>query len=267
MIRASGVPDFSAVEFEPKRSSFCLCIPVINEGERIRSELIRIHACEADKTTDVILCDGGSDDGSTDENFLKSYGVNTLLVKHGGGKLSAQLRMGYWWALQRGYAGIITVDGNNKDSVESLPLFIQKLREGYDLIQGSRYTRGGKSIRTPMARRLASTLIHAPLLSKAAGFRFTDTTNGFRGYSARYLRHPCVQPFRDVFITYELLAYLSVRATQIGLTACEVPVVREYPAGGKTPTKIRLLAGNFDLLRILIKTVRGDYNPGNQSAR
>ena len=32
-----------------------------------------------------------------------------------------------------------------------------------------------------------------------------------------------VQPFRDIFMTYELLAYLSVRVTQIGMKACEMP--------------------------------------------
>ena len=26
--------------------------------------------------------------------------------------------MGFWWALERGYEGIITIDGNNKDSIE-----------------------------------------------------------------------------------------------------------------------------------------------------
>lgn len=256
-----GVPEFQVVEFQPKKNSYCLCIPVINEGERIQAELKRIKDCGADQLIDVIVCDGGSTDGSMNEKVGKSFSVNALLIKTGKGQLSAQLRMGYWWALKRGYAGIITVDGNNKDSVESIPLFIQKLDEGYDLIQGSRYLTGGKAIRMPLIRRLAATLLHAPLLSKAAGFRFTDTTNGFRGYSARYLRHPGVQPFRDVFETYELLSYLSVRAPRLGLKACEVPVIREYPAKGKTPTKISFLKGNFNLLRILWNTVRGNYDP------
>lgn len=65
----------------------------------------------------------------------------------------------------------------------------------------------------------------------------------------------------DVFMTYELLAYLSVRATQIGMKACEIPVRRAYPKAGKTPTKISFFKGNSELMKILLKNVRGAYNP------
>ena len=168
---------------------------------------------------------------------LRELGVNTLLVKTGPGKLGAQLRMGYAWALARDYQGIVTVDGNNKDSVESVPLFMQALDEGYDMIQGSRYIPGGQAINTPLLRHIAVKLMHIPLISLAAGYRYTDTTNGFRGYSRRYLLHPDVQPFRDIFQTYELLAYLSVRAPQLGLRVTELPVTRAYPAHEATPTR------------------------------
>ena len=60
---------------------------------------------------------------------------------------------------------------------------------------------------------------------------------------------------------YELLAYLSIRATQLGLKACEVPVTRAYPASGATPTKIKGMRGNTDLLRVLLAAARGQYNP------
>ena len=70
-----------------------------------------------------------------------------------------------------------------------------------------------------------------------------------------------MQPLRDVFMTYELLAYLSVRATQIGMKACEIPVTRAYPKQGKMPTKISFFKGNSELLKILFRNVRGEYNP------
>ena len=57
---------------------------------------------------------------------LRALGVNTLLEKQDIGKQGAQFRMGIWWALQRDYHGIITVDGNDKDSIEDVSLFIEK---------------------------------------------------------------------------------------------------------------------------------------------
>jgi dolichol-phosphate mannosyltransferase len=255
-----GVPAFISTEYSLKSAKYCLLIPIINEGERIVVELDRAQNNGVDKLVDIIICDGGSADGCTDDALLKSFGVNTLLVKLGPGKQGTQLRMGFWWALKRGYDGVVTIDGNNKDSIEDIPRFIEKLEAGYDFIQGSRFVKGGRAINTPFMRYAAVRLIHAPLISLTAGKRFTDTTNAYRAYSLKYLMHPQVQPFRDIFVTYELLAYLSVRASQLKLKTCEVPVTRAYPKTGKTPTKISAFRGNGDLLKTLLKNLKGEYN-------
>lgn len=182
-------------------------------------------------------------------------------MKTGPGKLSAQLRMGYAYALEQGYEGTITVDGNGKDNVDAIPNFVKALEEGWDMVQGSRYIPGGQAINTPKIRHYAVKLIHVPVVSKVAGFKYTDTTNGYRAYSNRYLLDSRVQPFRDIFNTYELLAYLSVRAPQLGFKTKEIPVTRAYPKTGKTPTKISFIKGNGDLLRILKDLILHKYDP------
>jgi len=256
-----GVPDFTGDEYAEKITKYCILIPIINEGKRIIKELRRAQKNGIDKLCDIIICDGGSIDGSTNSDILKPLGVNTLLTKTGQGKQGAQLRMGMWFALNRGYDGVITIDGNNKDSIEDIPLFINKLNKGYDFVQGSRFIKGGKAINTPVIRYLSVRLIHAPVISITAGERFTDTTNAYRAYSRKYLEHPQVKPLRDIFMTYELLAYLSTRASQLKLKTCEVPVTRAYPKKGKTPTKISFWKGNSNLLIILFRNLRGEYVP------
>lgn len=255
-----GVPKFECREYKSKQTKYCVCIPIINEGERIKKELERAQKANISKYADIIICDAGSTDGSTEDSVLKQLDVNTLLIKEDVGKQGAQLRMGLWWALQRGYEGVITIDGNNKDSIEDVPRFIEKLEEGYDFIQGSRFIKGGQAINTPLIRLISVKLIHAPIISITARKRFTDTTNAYRAYSKKYLTDERVQPFRDIFMTYELLAYLSVRASQIGLKTCEIPVKREYPKKGKVPTKISFFKGNSDLLKILFNNLFGKYN-------
>jgi dolichol-phosphate mannosyltransferase len=255
------VPSFECSEFFDRRTPYVVCIPVINEGERIRKELAEMAAFGIGEQADIIILDGGSTDGSLEEGYLKSMGVRALLTKTGPGRLSAQLRMGYAYGLAQGYEGLVTIDGNNKDGVEAIPRFIRELEAGYDLVQGSRYLPGGQAINTPWLRHWANKLIHVPLVNRAAGFHYSDTTNGFRGYSRRLLLSPEVRPFRDVFGGYELLVYLSVRTPQTGHRVKEIPVTRRYPPRGKTPTKIGHLRGNLHLLACLFKGLSGSLNP------
>lgn len=259
--RQPGIPKFESDVFSSEHRDYVVLIPIINEGNRIINELERAKDAGVSSVADIVICDGGSTDGCTEHERLKNLSVTALLTKRDSGKQGAQLRMGIWWALQQGYKGIITIDGNDKDSIEDVPHFIEKLEEGYDLIQGSRFVKGGVAINTPVSRLLAVRLMHAPVISLAARQWFTDTTNAYRGYSVRYLKDERVAPLRDVFVSYELLAYLSVRATQLGYKACEIPVRRAYPKNEKTPTKISPLKGNWNLLKILFKNLFGAYNP------
>ncbi|GAB5467477.1 MAG: hypothetical protein Kilf2KO_05070 [Rhodospirillales bacterium] len=253
------VPEAELTVLSGKHHRYALVIPVINEGERIRRQLRAIADLAPD--LDVIVADGGSTDGSLALDYLVACGVRALLVKHGPGRLSAQLRMAYAWALDQGYEGVVTVDGNGKDGLEVLPRFIEALEAGVDYVQGSRYCEGGEAVNTPLDRKIAGRLIHAPVLSLAAGYWFTDTTNGFRGYSRRYLIDPQVAPFRDIFDRYNLLFYLTLRANQLGYNSQELPVRRSYPVGEKTPTKISGLSGRFAMMGELLRCALGGCIP------
>lgn len=256
----TGVPDFDATEFAEKRNRYCVLIPIINEGDRIWKELRRAKKHGIEALADIIICDGGSVDGCTAEDTLKKLGVNTLLIKQDRGKQGAQLRMGFYFALKRGYRGVVTIDGNNKDSIEDIPRFLEKLEEGFDFVQGSRFIKGGRAINTPKLRYLSVRLLHAPVISLTAGHWYTDTTNAYRAYSRKYLKDERVGIFRDIFQSYELLAYLSVRAAQLHLKTCEIPVTRSYPKTGRIPTKISFVKGNGTLLKILFANLLRKYN-------
>jgi len=255
---ARQVPAHERLDLAPKRSDVAVVVPVLNEGERIRSQLRRM--ADLDHGLDVVVADGGSTDGSLDEAFLREVGVRTLLTKRGPGKLSAQLRMAFAAALDDGYAGVVTVDGNGKDGVEALPAMAGALREGYDFVQGSRFVPGGRAVNTPRSRYWAIRLVHAPVSTLGARHRYTDTTNGFRAHSARLLADPRVGVFRDVFDAYELLAYLPVRAARLGFRVTELPVTRAYPEG-EVPTKINSVTGHLDLLAVVLRAAAGRYAP------
>lgn len=243
-----------------KQHSYCVVIPVINEGERIKSFLGRMQIEQISSIADIIIVDGGSTDGSLSLNLLEQFGVRGLIIKLGSGKLGAQLRCAYAFALDWGYKGIITIDGNDKDNPEAISRFIDALEGGIDFVQASRFLPGGIAVNTPKSRDFAIRYIHAPCLTLASGFKWTDTTQGFRAYSRRVLLEEKISPFRDIFETYELLAYLSYRVPKLGYVCKELPTIRCYPADS-IPTKISGLSGCFSILKILIKACFGGYNP------
>lgn len=253
------VPTFDTPLWLGRQHPWCVVIPVINEGERIKSLLSRMAALKIDGIADIIIVDGGSTDGSLELDSLQQKGARGLLVKTGSGKLSAQLRCAYAFALDQGYEGIISIDGNDKDDPEAIPRFIEALKQGVDFVQASRFISGGVAENTPKSRDFAIRFIHAPMLSLSSGFRWTDTTQGFRAYSRKMLLDTQMAPFRDVFMTYELLAYFSYRAPKLGYRCVELPTIRRYPAG-EVPTKISGYGGNLLILKILVMVCFGSYD-------
>lgn len=253
------LPGFDTHEFRERQSRHCICVFVLNEGDRFRAQLERMKSVSA--VADIIIADGGSTDGSVASAAMRAAGVRALLVKTGSGRLSAQMRMALAYALMEGYEGCVVMDGNNKDDPAAIPSFIDALNRGFDHVQGSRYVPGGRGINTPAFRHYGVRLVHAPLISLAAGFWYTDTTNGFRAYSRRLLEDPRVAPFRNVFQAYELHYYLAIRAARMAFKCAELPVTRAYPATGPTPTRIRGFSGNAAVLRTLLKAAVGHWNP------
>lgn len=253
------VPSYNTWLWRGRLHRWCVVVPVINEGSRIRALLKRMSRLKISKIADVVIVDGGSNDGSIEVEALTQLGVRALLIKTGAGKLSAQLRCAYAFALDQGYEGVVTIDGNNKDDPEAIPRFIAALESGVDFVQASRFVAGGVAENTPKLRDFAIRFIHAPCLRLASGFRWTDTTQGFRAYSSRMLLDPQVAPFRDVFHGYELLAYLSYRAPRLGYRCMELPSTRKYPKDD-VPTKISGVRGNLAVLGVLFRACLGKYN-------
>lgn len=254
-----AVPAFTATAFRERRTRYCCAVFVLNENGRLHAQLERMRPFAGD--VDIVVADGGSTDGSVDPAQLAPRGVRALLVKTGPGRLSAQMRMAMAWAMDEGYEGLLVIDGNNKDDPAAIQRFTAGLDAGFDHLQGSRFIPGGRAANTPASRWLGIRLLHAPLISIAAGFHYTDTTNGFRAYSRRLLLDPRVAPFREVFSRYELHYYLAIRAARLGFRVAEVPVTREYPASGAVPTKISPVHGSLVILQTLMRACLHRYDP------
>ena len=122
------LPSFDEVQYGEKDHEYALVIPVINEGNRIQRQLQRI--LHAELPVDVIVADGGSNDGSLDPDYMREVNVTTVLLRPGQENSGAVecVRL----CLRKGYGGIVTIDGNGKDGVEAVADMVAKLEEACD---------------------------------------------------------------------------------------------------------------------------------------
>jgi glycosyltransferase involved in cell wall biosynthesis len=253
------VPTYEAHEFSAKSKDHVVIVIAWNEGERLKRQLDKMQSQISH--ADFIIVDGDSDDGSTEHEFLKSQNVRTLLVAKDRG-LGRAIRAGLFYALEQGYEGIVTIDGNGKDDPESIGAVVDKLKEGYDMVQASRFAKGGVHERTPLWRLIGIYTVIVPLI--AIGSRrlcYTDPTNGFKGLSRQSLLDPRVRPLRDVFVRFNMQFYLNIRIAQLGFKVTEVPATRVYPEDGTIPTKIHGIGAHLRIIKELLLAVCGAYNP------
>ncbi|MGL4368006.1 MAG: glycosyltransferase family 2 protein [Brevinemataceae bacterium] len=253
------LPCFEYKEFFLKKNDIILLIPTWNEGIRIQNQLRTIKKHKINEIVDIILMDGGTTDGSIDDNFLQDMNVRGVFTVRAKGQGNAY-RVGFAKAVDDTYKYCLTVDGNNKDNVEIIPQFIDKLNQGYDFVQGSRFMEGGYHENTPKAREIAIKYFSNPLLSLVSGFKYTETMSAFRGFNVNILKDERLQIFRDVFQTWELQWYIASRVPKLGYKVIEIPQSRIYPPNGPIPTKINWI-GNFRIISQLLKVATGYYNP------
>ena len=256
------IPKYKLESFFNKRNKYALLIPVINEGNRFISQMNKMKDGNIFNICDVYICDGNSTDNSVNSDIIKNYGCRGLITNISGMKgQGVQLKQGFFEAMNDGYDGAIMVDGNDKDNVhESLPLFINKLNEGYDVVQATRFSLGGYHKNTPLGRFIGIRFIASPLISLTSGFHYDDVCNGYKGFSRQYILDERMDWFREEFNTYEYCYYPLVHVKKLGYKVCQVPTTRVYPKN-EVPSKIKGFSSNFKLLKEILNLAYSQTRP------
>lgn len=222
-----------------------VCIPIaFDEEGKIGTVVRRIR--EAEAVDRILLVDDASEDRTAEVARAEGAEVVSHERRRGAG---AAIRTGLRWARSEGLDVAVIIAGNNKDEPREISRLLDRIRDGFDLVQGSRYLPGGGHGNMPFHRRLATRVVHPLLFSLFAGHRMTDTTNGFRAIRLSMLDDPGLdldQPWLDA---YELEPYLLFRAIRLGYRVTEVPVTKIYPPRQDGYTKMKPLSGWWSILR------------------
>lgn len=242
-----------------KKKKYCLGICVLNEGKKIVNQIKKINKLNF-HDVDVIICDGNSSDNSLNFKFLKKNNIKTLLIKNTKyGHLSYQILLILKYVLDNNYKGVVLMDGNDKDSIVQIPKFIKAFKKGYYYIHGSRYYKGGKDVNTPVARKFLTKYIH-PKFFYNNYFKFTDTANGYKGISRKFILQNKKKIFRNCFDYYNLQYYLTRLAIKKKYKVKEIGVVRKYKKIHYEIPSHTSGVGYFRVLKDLVLTNIGYYD-------
>jgi dolichol-phosphate mannosyltransferase len=158
-----------------------------NEAENIDHVLRRIRAALPD--AGVLVVDDGSPDGTATmaEKLGDELGNIDVLRRSVKSGLGSAYRAGFAWGLERGWDAFVEMDADLSHEPEALPALIAPLRDGVDLVVGSRYVPGGSIPNWRWHRRVLSQggNVYAALLLR---LHVADSTSGFRAYRAEALR-------------------------------------------------------------------------------
>ncbi|MBE0672145.1 MAG: glycosyltransferase family 2 protein, partial [Anaerolineales bacterium] len=188
---------------------------------------------------EVIVADNGSTDRS-----LK------IAAKHGARVVQIEQK-GYGSALRGGFEAargkyIIMADADDSYDLVNLMPFVEKLREGYDLVMGNRFKGGIKKGAMPWHHQY----IGNPILSFLGKLFFKTPANdfhcGLRGFTKAAIEKMDLQT-----TGMELASEIVIKSSILKMRTCEVPTTLS-PDGRDRPPHLRSFRDGWRHLRFLL---------------
>lgn len=205
-------------------SRVLVVIPTFNEQATIGDVVERVT--QAVPSAEVLVVDDGSSDRSASVAHAAGATVCRLPYNLGVG---GALRVGYRYALNRGYAQVVQIDADGQHDPSDIPKLLDGLSDA-DIVIGARFAGRGR-FEVSRLRRFAMWML-ARRISKIAGTMINDATSGFRVANADAIElFARTYPVEYLGATVEAL----VIAARSGLRIVQIPVEMEIRQGG-TPS-------------------------------
>ena len=200
------------------RDNIAVVIPALNEALRIRGVVEDALA----QCANVIVIDDGSDDDTVER--IADLPVTVLRHPQRMGK-GASLRDGFAEALRRGFAGIVTMDGDGQHAAADIPRLVDAAnRYPQHIVIGARLR---KRSQQPTYRRLANDFGDWGI-AWGTGYQIADSQSGQRLYPAAVAALDAIAGEDFVFEAEILIA----AARQLGTRCVSVPIESRYQCAG-----------------------------------
>lgn len=197
-------------------------IPTFNERDNLPLIIDRLLKAEPERVH-VLVVDDSSPDGTGELAEELAAKDTRIHVMHREGKtgLGGAYSAGFRWGLERDYEVLCEMDADGSHSPEQLHLLLDRIDTGADLVLGSRYVRGGKTVNWPASRQLLSRGGNM-YASVALGAGLSDITGGYRAYRREVLESIDLNTVDSAGYVFQV--DLAWRAVEAGFDVREVPI-------------------------------------------
>ena len=201
------------------KSDLLIIIPAYNEEENIENVVSFIQKKYSEY--DYIVVNDGSKDHTAGICKKNGYELLNLPVNLG---LAGAFQAGLKYAYTKGYSYAIQFDADGQHRPEFIEPMLERIKEGYDIVIGSRFitTKKGSSL-----RMIGSKMITVAI-KLTTGVRVADPTSGMRMFSKNmieeFAKNLNYGPEPDT------VSYLLKNGAKVS----EVPVIMDERQAGKS---------------------------------
>ncbi|MEZ0360820.1 MAG: polyprenol monophosphomannose synthase [Hydrogenobacter sp.] len=200
-----------------------LVLPTYNEAQNVKILLPKLLNFAF---LDILVVDDNSQDGTSDT--VKAYSEKTLKVnliqrpyKLGLGSAYVE---GFKWGLERGYELFFEMDADLSHNPEDIPKFIEKVKEGYDVVIGSRYMNNTISVVGWDFKRLILSKFANLYAIGILGLKgLSDVTSGFRCYRRSVLENVNLDRIKSNGYAFQI--EMVYKAYTRGFKIAEIPII------------------------------------------
>ena len=232
-------------ETKPYPVEVSVVMPCLNEADTLGTCIQKCLTAyrEAGIDGEVVI----ADNGSTDESVA--------IAQRMGVRVEHVARPGYGSALMGGIAaarGKYILMGDADDSYDwlELPKFVEKLREGYDLVQGCRLPSGGGTVMSgamPFTHRWIGNPMFSSLVRRWFKAPIHDVYCGMRGFT-RTLYDQLDQQCTGMTFATEMIIKSSLRKEKIA----EVPITLHPDGRVAHPPHLNTVRDGWRTLRFFL---------------
>jgi glycosyltransferase involved in cell wall biosynthesis len=217
-----------------------IVVPVLYREPQLRQTLAGLVPIRDRLDLEIVVVvdvpDPSREAESRAENDAAAAGSGARLVYRVGER-------GFGSALRRGFAEatgdvMIPMMGDVSEDPHDAVRLVDSAREGWDVVAGSRYMRGGRIVGQTLKQRISH--LYSILCRLAGGPRIHDVSNAFKAY-----RRAVVQSVPTVADSFDVSVELTLKAHLAGFRVGEIPTVWTNRQEGRSNFAMRTELRNY----------------------